>query len=387
MTENHVMNTYKRYALELVSGKGTKVYDKNGKEYIDFVSGVAVNCLGHCPPAIVNTINEQTKKLIHVSNNYWNEYNIKLSNILCEYCDHTEVFFTNSGTEAIEGALKCAKKFGTINGDGNKNKIIYMNNSFHGRTLGSLSVTGQSKYQQDYLPLIPNTVSIDFNNIEQLKEAFDDTVCGIILEPVQGEGGINVATKEFLQTARDLCDKYNALLIFDEVQCGLGRLGTMFAYKSFGVIPDIICIAKALGGGFPIGAFLTNTKSSVLTYGDHGSTYGGNPLACAVGCTILKELSGGIIDAIPQKSDYIVNKLTALKEKYPIIEQIKGMGLLLGIKLSIPTDVVIGSCIEKGLLVIPAAGNVIRLLPPLNVSTEDIDAAIKILEEAIKDNK
>ncbi|MDT8718098.1 aspartate aminotransferase family protein [Clostridium sp. 19966] len=387
MSTNHIMETYKRYEITLSHGKGSKVYDTNGKEYIDFVSGVAVNCLGHAPEIISEALEKQSKKLVHVSNYYWNENHTPLAEKLCDNCDHDKVFFTNSGAEAVEGAIKTAKKYGNLKSAGKKNKIIYMDSSFHGRTLGSLSVTGNYKYQKDFLPLIPNTCNIPFNDVAALKAAFDDEVCGIIMEPVQGEGGINVATSEFLKTARELCDKFDALLIFDEVQCGMGRLGTLFAYKSFNVIPDVLCIAKALGGGFPIGAFITNERASVLTYGDHGSTYGGNPLACAVSLAVLNELvDNGVVASVSEKSQYITNKLKELNSKYNNITEIKGMGLLLGLKTKFGAAKFIDECLEKGLLLISASGDVVRILPPLNVSYQDIDAAIAIMESVLAKN-
>lgn len=387
MDANHVLGTYKRYDITLVEGKGSKVYDSKGKEYIDFVQGVAVNCLGHCNDKIIDTITKQSNKLIHVSNYFWNEYNIQLSDLLCSNSCFEKVFICNSGAEAVEGSLKVARKYGKIKGGDNKNIILHMNSSFHGRTLGSLSVTGQSKYQKDYLPLIPGVKEVTFNDIQSLKDNFNEDVCAVIIEPIQGEGGVNVANKEFLQAARDLCDKYDALLIFDEIQCGIGRLGSLFAYERFGVKPDVVSIAKALGGGFPIGAFLTNERASVLSYGDHGSTYGGNPLASAVATTVLKELiDGGVITSVNEQSEYLVNKLIELKDKYNYITEIRGMGLLIGIRIKENPSVFINKCIDKGLLLITAGTDVIRLLPPLNVSKQDIDSAIKIMEAVIKES-
>ncbi|NLZ49005.1 MAG: aspartate aminotransferase family protein [Clostridiales bacterium] len=387
MEANHVMATYKRYDITLVEGKGSKVYDINGKEYIDFIQGVAVNCLGHSNDKINDTITKQSRKLTHISNYFWNEYNTQLADLLCNNSCLDKVFFCNSGAEAVEGSLKVARKYGKIKGGENKNIVLYMNKSFHGRTLGSLSVTGQIKYQKDYLPLLPAVKEVAFNDIQSLKDNFNENVCAVIIEPIQGEGGVNVANKEFLQAARDLCDKYDALLIFDEIQCGIGRLGTLFAYESFGVEPDVVAIAKALGGGFPIGAFLTNERASVLSYGDHGSTYGGNPLACAVATTVIKELTeGGVIASVKEQSQYLVNRLKELKDKYNYITEIRGMGLLLGIKIKENPSVFINKCIDKGLLLITAGSDVIRLLPPLNVSKQDIDSAIEIMEAVIKES-
>ncbi|SKA86536.1 acetylornithine aminotransferase apoenzyme [Clostridium sp. USBA 49] len=381
MSKNSLMNTYERFDVIFEKGIGSRLYDVNGKEYIDFVSGVAVNCLGHSHPAIINAITEQSKKVIHISNYYWNTKHIELANKLIENCDHSKVFFCNSGTEAVEGALKAARKYGKLKGKEDKNIILYMTNSFHGRSMGALSVTGQSKYQKNFMPLIGGVKEVEFNNIEDLKRNFNENVCGVIIEPIQGEGGIIEASSEFLKEVREQCDKYDALLIFDEIQCGMGRLGSLFAYKKFGVIPDIITIAKALGGGFPIGAFIVNEKAEgTLVPGDHGSTFGGNPLACSVGCAILNELvDGGVIESVEEKSKYLKEKLLTLQNKYGVIKEIRGTGLLIGIKVDDPKSFM-KTCFSKGLLVITAGKDIIRLLPPLNVEKEDMDAALNILE-------
>jgi len=385
--ENCIMNTYGRYDVCFESGLGCKIYDDKGVEYVDFVSGVAVNCLGHSHPAIINAIVTQSSKLIHSSNYYWNATHKVLAKKLIDNCNHNKVFFCNSGTEAVEAALKIARKYGKLKDVKDKNEIIYMDNSFHGRTIGALSVTGQEKYQQDFRPLIEGVKKVNFNDIEDLKRNFDEKVCAVIIEPIQGEGGINIASAEFLEKARNLCDKYDALLIFDEVQCGMGRLGSLFAYKKFNVIPDVICIAKALGGGFPIGATITNVKASIaFVPGDHGSTFGGNPLGCAVGVAVLTELvDGGVIDEIDEKSTYLIERLLKIKEKYDAIDEIKGMGLLIGIKLKGDTKKFCKSCFDKKLLVIAAGDNVVRLLPPLNVSKPEIDEALDILELVISE--
>jgi acetylornithine/N-succinyldiaminopimelate aminotransferase len=387
MSKKFVMNTYGRYDVVFEKGLGTKIYDVNGREYLDFVSGVAVNCLGHSHPAIVNALCEQSKKLMHISNYYWNTEHILLAEKLINNSDHSKVFFCNSGTEAVEGTLKLARKYGKLKSD-EKNVILYMNNSFHGRSMGALSVTGQPKYQQDFKPLIGGVKQIEFNDIEDLINNFDENVCGIIIEPIQGEGGINIADLDFLQTARNLCNQYDAVLIFDEIQCGIGRLGSLFAYKEFGIIPDVIALAKGLGGGFPIGAFLCNERTSIaLSPGDHGSTYGGNPLGCAVSLAVLNELiDGGIIDTVAQKSAYISEHLYKLKEHYGLIKEIRGIGLLLGIVVD-DAKAFANACFGKGLLVVTAGPDVVRLLPPLNVSIADIDEALIIIEEVIKQHK
>jgi acetylornithine/N-succinyldiaminopimelate aminotransferase len=387
MSKEFVMNTYGRYDVIFEKGLGTKIYDVTGKEYLDFVSGVAVNCLGHSHPAIVNALYEQSKKLMHISNYYWNTEHTLLAEKLIEHSDHSKVFFCNSGTEAVEGSLKIARKYGKRKSN-DKNVILYMNESFHGRSMGALSVTGQPKYQQDFMPLIGGVKQIEFNNIADLINNFDENVCGIIIEPIQGEGGIHVADLDFLQTARNLCDQYDAVLIFDEIQCGIGRLGSLFAYKEFGIIPDVIAIAKGLGGGFPIGAFLCNERTSIaLAPGDHGSTFGGNPLACAVSIAVLKELIyGGIIDTVSEKSAYIKEHLYKLKERYGIIQEVRGFGLLLGIVVD-DAKAFVNACFDKNFLVVTAGADVVRLLPPLNVSKEDIDEAMKVIEEVLKMSK
>ena len=387
MEENCVMNTYGRYDVTFEKGLGCKIYDSKGQEYVDFVSGVAVNCLGHSNPAIIKAITTQSSKLMQSSNYYWNTPHKLLAKKLIDNCDHDKVFFCNSGTEAVEGALKIARKYGTLKDTKDKNVLIYMDESFHGRTMGSLSVTGQEKYQKDFRPLIGGIQKVKFNDVEDLKNNFDEKVCGLIIEPIQGEGGINIGAIEFLKAARDLCDKYDALLIFDEVQCGMGRLGSLFAYKKFSVIPDVICIAKALGGGFPIGATITNVKASAaFVPGDHGSTFGGNPLACAVGEAVLTELlDGGVIEKIDDKSAYMKERLLKIKEKYGVIDEIKGIGLLIGIKINTDTKKFCKSCFDKKLLVIAAGNSVVRLLPPLNVTKGEIDEALDILEGVISE--
>ena len=383
MSKNYIMNTYGRFNVTFKRGLGCKLYDTNDTEYIDFVSGVAVNCLGHSHPTIVNAIVEQSNKLMHISNYYYNETHKLLAKKIIENSDHKNVFFCNSGTEAIEGSLKLARKHGKLHG--NKSTIIYMDNSFHGRTMGALSVTGQGKYQDAFMPLIGGVKKVPFNDLAALKTAFTEDVCAVIIEPIQGEGGINPVEIDYLKALKKLCDQNDALLIFDEVQCGIGRLGSLFAYEKFGVIPDVIAVAKGLGGGFPIGAIIAGEKAAeVLVPGDHGSTFGGNPLACAVALAVLNELiDGKVIASIEEKSKYIFSKLEILKEKYPVITKVKGMGLLVGFELNYDVKAFMNKCFEKKLLLISAGSSVIRLLPPLNVEIKDIDAAFILLEQVL----
>jgi acetylornithine/N-succinyldiaminopimelate aminotransferase len=385
MSKEKILKTYARFDITAVEGKGCLIYDKNGKEYIDFVSGVAVNCLGHCHPTIIKAIQEQSCKLMHVSNLYWNEQQMKLAEKLCEFSGLQGAFFCNSGTEAVEAAVKFSRKYGKLKGGPLKHKIIYMKNSFHGRTLGALSVTGQEKYQKDFMPLIPGVKSVDFNDIEKLKEEMNFYVCAIIVEPIQGEGGIIAAEKSFLEEAKQLCEKYDALLIYDEVQCGVGRLGSLYAFEKFGVIPDLVCMAKGLGGGFPIGAVVASGKvAESISPGDHGSTFGGNPLACSIALAILSELlDNGVLANVEQMSQYLLEKLQGLKEKHESIKDIHGMGLLVGLRLSIDTKDFVNQCIEKGLLLVGAGADVVRLLPPLNIEKEYIDRAIDIIDSVL----
>lgn len=385
MSKKNVMNTYSRFDLTIDSGYRSKIKDIKGKEYIDFISGIAVNTLGHSNPKIIESIKLQSQKVMHVSNNFWTKPLIDLAAKLSENSDLDQTFFCNSGAEANEVAIKIARKYGKIYGSKNKTQIIYANNSFHGRTMGALSITGQEKYQKDFAPLIPDTIAIDFNNIQNLKNAFNENTCAVFLEVIQGEGGILQIDNDFLKEARNLCDQYDALLIFDEVQTGIGRLGTLFAYQSFGVVPDIVTMAKGLGGGFPIGACLATKKAAeALVPGDQGNTFGGNPLACSVALTILNEiLNKNLLDNVNAMSAYLTNKLKELKNKYPIIKDIRGKGLLIGMEIATNTKDFQTSCFKNGLLLVPAGNNTIRFLPPLNVKKDEIDEMLVILEKSL----
>ncbi len=322
MGKEYLMESYSRFDVNFEKGIGTKLYDTEGNEYLDFVAGVAVNCLGHCHPAIVKALDEQSKKLIHVSNLYWTPTQTQLAEKLVALSDHNTVFFCNSGTEANETAIKIARKYGKLTGDAQKHEIITMENSFHGRTLGSLTITGQKKYQKDFMPLMGGVKSVKFNDIDDLEKNISEKTCAVIIEPIQGEGGIINADIEFLMKAKKLCEEYNALLIFDEVQCGIGRTGELFAYKSFGVTPDIVCLAKGLGGGFPIGAVLANKKASIFKPGDHGCTFGGNPLGCAVSLAVLKELTENkVLEGVKERETTFKDGIEKLASEYSFIKK------------------------------------------------------------------
>lgn len=384
MDTSLLTNNYKRFDLTFISGKGPYLYTENGDKYLDFVSGIAVNCLGHSSDVVKNALKEQSEKLIHISNLYWSDIQTNLAKRLTELSKLSSVFFCNSGAESIEAALKFSRKYGKSTGNQSKSNIVFMKNSFHGRTMGALSVTGQGKYQEAFSPLIGGTVEAEFNNIDDIKNKINENTCAVIIEPIQGEGGIISASKEFLKELKALCTKYNVLIIFDEVQCGIARLGSFFAFESFDIKPDILCLAKGLGGGFPIGATIVSKNvAEKLEPGDHGSTFGGNPLACAVSMAVIDELfDKNIIKEVNEKSTYIFKKLNELKESKTAIKDIKGMGLLIGIEVDSPSDVV-AKGLENKLLLVGAGTNVVRLLPPLNVTYEEIDKALALLEKCL----
>lgn len=378
-----LINTYTRPDNNFVSGIGMKIYDDVGTEYMDLVAGIAVNALGHCHPEIVKTIKKQSEKLLHISNLYHTTEQHELAEKLVDLSDHSKVFFCNSGAEAVEAALKIARKYGKQRGHG-KSKILYMKNSFHGRTMGALSVTGQPKYQKEFKPLIGGTEQCELNSIEDIYKKISGA-CAIIVEPIQGEGGLVKAEVEFLKKLREFCDKWNCLLIFDEIQCGVGRSGSFFAYDKFGVIPDVVCMAKGLGGGIPIGAVLVNEKADVFAPGDHGTTFGGNPFACAVGKTVLTELiDKGVMAEVDKKSESLRKKLELLEEEFDIIEEVRGIGLLQGIKFKKDPGDFIKYALEKKVLLVGAGDNVVRIIPPLNISMEELDKVYIKLKEILQ---
>ncbi len=391
-----LLNVYNRYDVIFTHGKGTYIYDDKGNEYLDFVSGISVNCLGHASPVITKALTEQSEKLVHISNLYYSEPQLKLAEKLTENSKMERVFFTNSGTEAIELAIKIARKYGNnLSYDKNgekileKTEIIYMTNSFHGRSTGALAITGQPKYQKPFEPLMKNVTECKFNDVEDLKNKVNENTAAIILEPVQGESGLESATPEFIEVIKKLSKKYNALVIFDEIQCGMGRMGKLFAYENFELVPDVVTIAKSLGGGVPIGACLTKGKANdVLVPGDHGSTYGGNPLVCAVANAVLHELIDNklIEKNVIEMGKYSAEKLENLKNKFSEITEIRGKGLLLGIKFDenkILAKDIVAKALENGLLLVGAGNNVVRFFPPFNVTKKEIDEGIEILEKIL----
>ena len=382
-----VMNTYNRFPIVLSEGKGSFVKDVNGKEYLDFVGGIAVNALGYGDEDLTEALYQQMKKMMHCSNLYWNIPGIEAAEILIENSVFDKVFFCNSGAEAIESCIKLARKYGKMAHGEHCYEIITMKQSFHGRTMGAITATGQEKYQIGLHPLLEGIVYGNYNDFESVKELVSEKTCAILLEPVQGEGGILPAEKEFLAKIRELCTEKDILLIYDEVQCGIGRTGNLFAYQAYEIPPDVIALAKGLGGGFPIGAMMATEKAAAaFKPGDHASTFGGNPAACTAAKVVLNALlSKGILKNVKEQGKYLREKLEFLKEKYEVISDVRGIGLIQGIELSVPAGDIIKACIEKGLLLVGAGTNVIRFVPPLTVNQAEIDKALYILEESLKE--
>lgn len=390
LSEKLFIPTYSRYPLVLRKGRGVKVWDINGKEYLDFLAGIAVNVLGHCPRKVVMAVQKQVQRLMHVSNLYYTEPQLALAQILIKNSFADRVFFCNSGTEANEGALKLARIYMKNKYGKERYEFISAYNSFHGRTFGSLSVTGQEKYHHGFEPLLKGIKFVPFNDPDAIANAITEKTCAVILEPIQAEGGINVPDKNYLPKVREICDKKGILLILDEVQTGIGRTGKLFAYEHFGIEPDIMTLAKGLGGGIPIGAILTKEEiASAFTSKTHASTFGGNPVACASAVATLETVleDGYLLDYCQRMSKYFMKKLNSIKDKYPEkIKEIRGMGLLIGVELTFSATEIVKKCMEKGLLIGTAGdGSVIRFTPPLIIEKENIDEAISIVDKALKE--
>lgn len=387
-TNKYLMNTYARYPIAMVRGKGCWVWDADGKRYLDFVTGIAVNNLGHCHPNVVRAIQSQCKKLVQVCNLYNIEEQAEFAKMLVENSFADKVFFCNSGAEANEGAIKLARKWGGA--QGGKYKIVHARDSFHGRTLGALSATNK-KYQAGFKPLVGGFKSVPYGKIGPLEKALEDEkICAVILEPIQGENGVILPYENYLKDVRKLCNKKNVLLILDEIQVGIGRTGKLFAYEHYGIKPDIMTLAKALGGGIPCGAFLaTNKVAKHFTPGVHGTTLGGNPLAMSAGMAVMKTIEQeGLLDNTAGSGEYFLNKLNVLKNDYRgLIKDVRGKGLILGVEFvnSEIAKEIVTKCSEKGLLTILTEQRVMRILPPLIVSRKEIDRAIKIIGESLRE--
>ncbi len=387
-TENYVLHTYNRFPIVLERGEGVHLYDVDGKKYLDFAAGIAVFALGYGCDAFNDALKTQADRLIHTSNLFYNVPLAEASEKVVRATGLAKVFFTNSGTEAIEGALKAARKYAWLKDGRNDHEIIAMNSSFHGRSIGALSVTGNKHYQDPFKPLMGGVRFADFNDIESVRAQVNDRTCAIIMETVQGEGGIYPADPEFFRQVRQLCDEKDILLILDEIQCGMGRTGSFFACQDYGVQPDIMTVAKALGCGVPVGAFVLSEKvaASSLVPGDHGTTYGGNPLACAAVSqvfTLFDEMK--IIEHVQQITPYLENTLDALVEKYDCLALRRGKGLMQGLVVKgRPVGEIVQAALEEGLIVISAGSDVLRLVPPLVIDEKDIDEMSEKLSRAIE---
>lgn len=378
--QKYVMNTYKRLPYVLVKGSGAYVWDSEGNKYLDFVSGIAVNSLGHCPPVVTEAIREQAEKLIHCSNLYWIEPQIKLAKLLVENSCCHKAFFCNSGTEANEAAIKLARKWGK-----GRYEIITMEKSFHGRTFGSLAATGQAKYQDAFRPLPAGFKHVPFNDLEALESAVSPDTCAVMLECIQGEGGVNVPDPGYLEGVQEICCKYKLLLIVDEVQTGLGRTGKAFAYQHFNISPDIITLAKALGGGVPIGAMLAKEEvAAAFQPGDHAATFGGNPLATSAAlaaCSVL--LDESFLGEVAEKGAYLKGELEKLKGDFPQIVKVKGLGLMVGCELNTDALPIVEFCMKHNVLINAIGGNILRFVPPLIVTKDDIHQVVSTLRDAL----
>lgn len=376
--KKYVFNTYNRLPKVFVKGKGTHVYDSEGNEYLDFVAGIAVNNLGHCHPDVVEAIKKQAENLLHCSNLYWIEPQIKLAKTLVENSCFSKAFFCNSGAEANEAAIKLARKWGQ-----GRYEIITMNKSFHGRTLATLGATGQEKYRQDFLPKVDGFLHVPYGDIVSLKETISPRTCAIMLEVVQGEGGVNVPEVAYIKEIEKLCKDNNLLLIVDEVQTGMGRTGKKFGFENFGIEPDIISLAKALGGGLPIGAILAKEEiAEVFKPGDHASTFGGNPLVTSAGLVVCDKIfKEDFLMEVQDKGNYFREKLNELKDKYNFIKKVKGLGLMIGCDLDIDAGKIVDKCFENHLIINAVGGKTLRFVPPLIVTKEEIDKAIGVIDK------
>lgn len=384
--EQSLLHTYNRYQIVLEKGEGVYLYDTEGKKYLDFAAGIAVCSLGYGHPKYVKALKEQMELLLHTSNLFYSAPAANAAEHLKKASGMDRVFFTNSGTEAIEGVLKAARKYAYTKQSG-RYEFIAMNHSFHGRSMGALSVTGTKQYREPFEPLVEGVKFAEYNDLESVKALVSERTCAIILEPVQGEGGIYPAKQSFLEGLRKLCDEQDILLIFDEIQCGMGRTGTMFAWQGYGVRPDIMTMAKAIGNGVPVGAFAMTEKAAQasLKPGDHGTTYGGNPLACIAVDTVLQIFEEeGILEHVQEVGAYLEMRLNELVEKSDTVKERRGKGLMQGLVLERPVGEVIGAGMEQGLIAISAGGNVLRLVPPLTITKAHVDEMIEKLTKALE---
>ncbi len=394
LERRYLLGTYNRYPVAFARGKGVFLYDLDDRRYLDFVSGLGVNALGHAHPRIVKTIREQAAKLIHISNLYYNEYQGELAEKLCGLAGaasggvlaNSRAFFQNSGTEAIEGSIKLARLAGHRAGGDAKSRLVALQGSYHGRTFGALSLTGQDKHRKGFGPLLEEVTFVPQNDIEGLRAAVNDNTCAIVLEPIFGEGGIYECSVEFLRECRALADQFKAALIFDEIQCGLGRTGTMFAFQSFGVVPDIIAIAKPIAAGLPLGAFIAKEEfANAISPGQHGTTFGGGPLACRVALEFLAIVEEEkLLENVNRVGAYLQQELKAIAEKSPLAKEVRGRGFIQGINLEIPARPIVDAALGEGVLFNSTHDTVVRFLPPFLLEEKHVDKGMRLLKKLLR---
>ena len=386
LADENIMNTYRRFPVVFVKGSGARLWDINGKEYLDFVAGIAVCSLGHSHPQIIAAVKHQIRTLTHVSNLYYTEPQAQLAKLLVDHSFADKVFFCNSGAEANEAAIKLARKYAHENMGPEKFELITMKDSFHGRTMATITATGQEKFQYGFTPLLAGFSYVPFNDLQALEGAISDKTCGVMLEPIQGEGGVNIPDDHYLKSVRNICDRHGILMIVDEVQTGMGRTGKLFAYEHSGIQPDIMTLAKALGNGLPIGAMLATDKvAKAFVPGNHASTFGGNPLAASAATATIKTiLEKNVVENSRKIGHYFLSQLKKLRRKHSaIISEVRGKGMMLAVKLEIDAADIVNQCLQKGLLINSTGGKILRFVPPLIIKKKEVDQAVKILDEVM----
>ena len=381
----YLANTYARFPVVLVRGRGDRLWDSDGKEYLDFAAGIAVDVLGHCHPKVVEAIKAQAEALLHVSNLYHIEPQIRLAQALCEHSFADKVFFCNSGAEANEAAIKLARRYAKVRWGPDRYEIVCMRDSFHGRTMATLTATGQEKHQRGFEPLLPGFKHIPFNDLRAAEQAIDSRTCAVLVEPIQGEGGVRVPDDDYLPALRQLCSDRDVLLMLDEVQTGMGRTGRLFAYEHWGIEPDVMTLAKALGGGLPIGAMLAKEEvASAFVPGSHASTFGGSPFITAAA---LAALTAIVEERLPQRAAkigaYFLGRLRELAQRYPYAKEARGKGLILALELAVPAKPIVDRCLQLGLLILTAGDQILRFVPPLIIGEAEVDEALSILDQAL----
>jgi acetylornithine/N-succinyldiaminopimelate aminotransferase len=384
-----LLPTYNRYPIALERGKGAYVFDREGNRYLDFVAGLGVNALGHAHPRVVKAIREQSARAIHFSNLYYHEFQGRLAEKLCQLSGLNRAFFSNSGTEAIEGSIKLARLAGHRAGGEAKSRLVALEGSYHGRTFGAMSLTGQDKYRKGFEPLLEDVKFVPRNDVDALRAAVDDSTCAIVLEPIFGEGGIYECSTAFLQECRALADQHRAALIFDEIQCGLGRTGTIFAFQAFGVRPDIVAIAKPIAAGLPLGAFLAKEEfASAISPGQHGTTFGGGPLACRVALEYFSIIEDeGLLENVSRVGAYLQERLKSLSGKYAAVQEVRGRGLIQGLQLAIPARPIVEQGLAEGVLFNSTQDTVLRFLPPFLLQEKHMDKGIRVLKKLLGKKK